>query len=286
MVEQQKILISEDLSCVGQVSLCASLPLFAALDFNPCLLPTALLSTHTGGFGTPSYLDLAAEMPRIIEHWQSLDLKFSALYFGYLGAKPLRVILRHLTDLKTEQAKVLVDPVMADQGQLYSGFTLEYVEQMRHLAKRADLLTPNLTEAQLLLGENMSTVPCTLATAKALAQKLTEVFSIPAVVITGVPLIDGTIGIIGAELKDSLTWSYQQKRLTGHYFGTGDIFASVLFGGVLRGLALRTATEVALKFVTEAIKRTQVAGSDVRYGVNYAAGITELIETVQKRQEE
>ncbi|WP_125982218.1 pyridoxamine kinase [Loigolactobacillus iwatensis] len=284
MVEQQKILISEDLSCVGQVSLCASLPLFAALDFNPCLLPTALLSTHTGGLGTPSYLDLAAEMPKIIEHWQSLGLKFSALYFGYLGAEPLQVILRHLADLKTEQAKVLVDPVMADQGQLYSGFTLKYVEQMRHLAKQADLLTPNLTEAQLLLGENVSTAPCDLATAKTLAQKLTEVFSIPAAVITGVPLIDGTIGIIGAE--GSLTWSYQQKRLDGHYFGTGDIFASVLFGGVLRGLALQTATEVALKFVTGAIKRTQVAGSDVRYGVNYAAGLAELIETVQKRQEE
>lgn len=132
---KKSILISQDLSCVGQVSMGVALPILGALGFNPSVLPTALLSTHTGGFGKNTYLDLSAEIGKIISHWQTLPITFSAIYLGYLGVKPLSTIITEIDKIATNSF-LLLDPVMGDHGKLYSGFDSTYVDNMKILAKK------------------------------------------------------------------------------------------------------------------------------------------------------
>ncbi|MFC6170536.1 pyridoxamine kinase [Loigolactobacillus jiayinensis] len=275
MTLPNQVLISQDLSCVGQVSLGVALPIVAALDLQPAVLPTALLSTHTGGFGANTYLDLSQQMQQIIAHWQTLELKFNAIYLGYLGKAALPVLAEHLSNLATANAQILLDPVMGDHGRLYSGFDQAYVAAMRQLARQADVLTPNVTEARFLLEQPQSQQGLTIAAATDLASQLSQQLAVPNVILTGVPLINGQIAVVGCSQQK--TWSWQTTRLPGHYFGTGDIFASVCFGLWLHGLSLEDASQQAMLFVQQAIERTAAAATDIRLGVDYAAGFQQLL---------
>ncbi|MFD0896978.1 pyridoxamine kinase [Loigolactobacillus binensis] len=278
MTLPNQVLISQDLSCVGQVSLGVALPIVAALGLQPAILPTALLSTHTGGFGANTYLDLSQEMQAIIAHWRTLKLKFTALYFGYLGTAALPVVTQNLAHLATKDAKILIDPVMGDNGQLYHGFDHTYVEAMRQLVPHATVITPNVTEARLLLAQPQDSRPLTLATALELATAVSVKFGVANVILTGIPLVDGQNGVVGVTVGQ--TWNWQTPQLPGHYFGTGDIFASVCFGLWLRGLSLATASQQAIRFVQQAIKRTATAATDIRFGVDYAAGFNQLLASL------
>lgn len=278
MTLPNQVLISQDLSCVGQVSLGVALPIVATLGLQPAILPTALLSTHTGGFGANTYLDLSQEMQRIIAHWQTLELNFSAVYLGYLGTAALPVMRQHLPTLATPAARILLDPVMGDHGHLYKGFGRSYVAGMRQLAHRATVITPNVTEARLLLELPQDEQPLTLAAAEKLVQQLSAQLSIANVILTGVPLNDGQIGVVG--YTERTIWHWSTPQLAGHYFGTGDIFASVCFGLWLHGSTLQSASQQAMEFVQQAIKRTATAATDVRFGVDYAAGFQQLLEQV------
>lgn len=271
---QANVLISQDLSCVGQVSLGVALPLLSALDFCPDVLPTALLSTHTGGFGENTYLDLSSEMSRILQHWQTLQLRFPTVYLGYLGVKPLTVILKHLDTLKTDNALILVDPVMADHGKLYRGFDLDYVAKMRQLVKSASIVTPNLTEAQLLLGEALTTSPITLEQAQKTLCRLAQKFRLETAIMTGVDLGEN-IAVIGYEAGE--VWSLTCSKLAGNYFGTGDLFASALLAGILRGKTVKVAAKVAMEFISRAIQLTPTP-RDERFGVDYAKALPYLLE--------
>ncbi len=150
---KEKLLISQDLSCLGQVSLSVALPILGACGYQPDVLPTAILSTHTGGFGNNTFLALNNEMSKIIAHWQDEKITFKNLYLGYLGRNAIDFWIEHISDFRNTDLLILLDPAMADSGKLYSGLDIEYVEKMRELAKRATILTPNLTEACLLLNK-------------------------------------------------------------------------------------------------------------------------------------
>ena len=229
-----KVLISQDLSCYGQVSLGVALPLLGASGFAPTILPTAVLSTHTGGFGANSYLDLADEMLNIIHHWQQLDLKFTAIYLGYLGKRALSVWLNHYQTLAIPSTITLIDPVMGDNGRLYRGFDDDYVKEMQTLIKTATIVTPNFTEAAFLLNQpQLATSPPTIELAEKLARTLAEKYSIPTVVITGIDLAADQIGLVCYEQKPDRSQSFVQPKLAGNFFGTGDLFASSLLAGVL-----------------------------------------------------
>lgn len=148
---KEKLLISQDLSCLGQVSLSVALPILGACGYQPDVLPTAILSTHTGGFGDNTFLNLSSEMSKIIAHWQDQKIDFENLYLGYLGKEAIDFWIDHISNFKV--SKVLLDPAMADSGKLYRGLNLDYVAKMRVLANFATILTPNLTEACLLLDK-------------------------------------------------------------------------------------------------------------------------------------
>lgn len=282
---QPNVLISQDLSCMGQVSLGVALPLLGACGFQPTVLPTALLSTHTGGFGANSYLDLSTEMIKILQHWEQLTTKFDAVYLGYLGAQPLDVLLEHLPRVCAKDCLFLVDPVMGDHEKLYRGFDDHYVAQMRQLVKKASLVTPNLTEAKLLLGMALkpTTSPVTLAEAQKIARQLAIQFEIPHVVLTGLDLAENQIGVVGYQLADKLNWEIVQPKLPGNFFGTGDLFASVLLAGILRGYHVKSAAQIAMDFISQAITQTP-ANHDLRYGINYASAMVTLLNRLEKKK--
>ena len=257
------VLISQDLSCMGQVSLSVALPILGACGLKPTVLPTAILSTHTGGFGNNTYLDLSHEMTQITKHWQELDISFKAAYLGYLGENALDFWLQNKELLS--QKIILIDPAMADHGKMYRGLSQQYIEKMRQLVTKATILTPNITEAAFLLGKKAE--ENSIQTATSLAQELSTKFDIPNVIITGIDLSDEKIGEVG--ITEGKEWSLTQRRLPGSFFGTGDIFASVFLAAFMNQYSLKESCSIAADFVERAILNTPK--QDPRLGPNYAA---------------
>ena len=150
-MEYKKILTIQDISCVGQCSLTVALPILSACGLETCILPSAVLSTHTAGFSGFTFRDLTDDMPKIQEHWQKENIKFKAIYTGYLGSVKQVGYVRNILDtMGTDDCIRIVDPAMADNGKLYSIFNDEYVKAMRELCASADILIPNITEAAFL----------------------------------------------------------------------------------------------------------------------------------------
>lgn len=265
----KNVLVSQDLSCFGQVSLLTALPLLSASGLNVSALPTALLSTHTGGFGHNTYLDLSQEMVAIINHWEDLNLKFSGIYLGYLGHQPIKQLTKHLARLTTAQALVLLDPVMGDNGHLYQGFDRSYVTAMQMLVPQAQVLTPNLTEAAFLL-EQPELLSGGLSAAQFASQELQQRFNIPLVLITGVPVNNKQIAVVGWQANEG-SWTETRQRSSASYFGTGDILAAALFAGLMQGVTPQTACSIAMDLISSTITERQAdTNIDPRIGVNYS----------------
>ena len=273
------VIVSQDLSGIGQVSLGVALPVLTAMRQECALLPTAVLSTHTGFEGN-TFTDLSAQMPAVLQHWQQLDWQPDGLLLGYLGTTALPIWQQWLPRYQALPVRV-VDPVMGDDGKLYRGFDAAYVTAMRTLGQQATVVTPNLTEAQLLLGEPLTNQPYALEEAAALAERLAECLQV-AVVVTGVPLATGDVGVVGGEQDHS--WQLHYHQLAGHYFGTGDIFASVLCGGLLNGFSLQAASDLAATFIARAITATQALARDPRLGVTYATSLPWLIAQLKEEK--
>ncbi|MFQ7321776.1 MAG: pyridoxal kinase, partial [Lactobacillus delbrueckii] len=180
----KSVLISQDLSCVGQVSLAVALPVLGASGLQTAALPTAILSTHTGGFGENTFLDLSASLPDIWAHWDKENISFDAIYLGYLGQAASRVWEKGLEEYSRQGKLILLDPAMADHGRLYRGFDDSYVVQMQLLARQATILTPNLTEALLLLNEPVDFTEVDSHRACVCPQRLAQKFALSQVVLT------------------------------------------------------------------------------------------------------
>lgn len=268
------VLISQDLSCAGQVSSSVALPILGASGARPTILPTALLSTHTG-FKDNTYLDLSNEMLKIMDHWQKIDLSFDAIYLGYLGKDALDVWLKNIERVKNAEQVVLIDPAMADHGKMYRGLDEQYVEKMRQLASKATILTPNITEAAFLLGENLP--ENSLKRAQELAEKLSHKFAITNVIITGITLSKDKIGEVG--ITEGKSWSLVQEKMPGNFFGTGDMFASAFLAAVMHGKDLEKSCAIAAEFVRLAIVNTD---QSPLFGPNYAAGLPWLLNELEK----
>ncbi len=264
-----------DLSCVGKCSLSVCLPILSAMGAEVAALPTALLSTHTGGLSGYSNLDLTDEMARIAAHWASLGLKFDAIYSGWLGSARQSALVASLFDeFGADGALRLVDPVMGDHGKLYSTFDDDRVRGMRALCRKADLLTPNLTEAAFLLDEPYRDGPLSEADARALCLRLTALGP-ASVVITGVSTGADTLGAASLDAQGNFAL-HETPRVPGIWHGTGDIFSAVLLGALLRGDTLAEGVRLAVRFVHDAIERTRKLGTDPRFGVDFERGLGAL----------
>lgn len=276
---QQTVLISEDLSGVGQVSLGVALPVLASLGYLPAIAPTAVLSTHLANLAAPTGVELAAQLPGILRDWQQLALRPAGLLLGYLGSAALSVWSEWLPRWQHVPVRVL-DPVMADDGHLYRGFTTAYVGRLATLAQQAMVITPNYTEAQLLIGQPPDMHPVEAEVAQRLAAAVFAQVGC-SVVVTGVPLNDGQLATVGVTTDSR--WLDRQSRLAGHYFGTGDLFAAALTGALMAQQPLPAAAKLAETFVATAITHTNEIGGDPRLGLAYAAGLPTLQQALERK---
>ena len=268
----KNVLAVHDISCIGRCSATVALPIISHYGVETRLLPTALLSTHTGGFTGFTYLDLTDEMQKIITAWQPLDLHFDSIYSGFMAsAQQIDVLKNLISTYKTEKNQIIIDPVMADNGELYSVFDQAFVEKMGQLLPFADILMPNVTEASLLTGIPYQADQHDPAYIKSLIEKL-QALGAKNIVLTGVKPQAGTVGVAvqadpASSQADGLQ-IYTTAEISGSYHGTGDVFGSVLTAKVLAGQSLFESAKAAADFVVACIKATPEA-ADKRYGVNF-----------------
>ncbi len=263
----RRIAAIHDLSGIGRTSLMAVIPILSTMGFNVCPLPTAILSNHSQ-YPDFSFLDLTEEMPRIIDQWEKLGVTFDAIYTGYMGSpRQIEIVCGFIERFRTADTLVVVDPVLGDNGHLYSKMTQEMVEEMRRLACRADVLTPNLTEAFALLDRPYKT-DCTTEELKDLIAELSEMGP-DTVIITGVPVPgqSGLTSVIARSKSDLRTWKVTCPYLPAHYPGTGDSFTSVITGSLLQGDSLPVALDRAAQFILQGIRSTFGYRMDNRDGI-------------------
>lgn len=277
MKPSPRVMAIHDLSGIGKCSLTVALPILSVMGVEVAALPTAVLSTHTGGLVGYTYRDLTADMLPIARHWQSLGVTFDALYSGWLGSAEQNDIVSTIFDMFAKPGALrLVDPVMGDHGRLYSTYTPDRVRGMARLCEKADLITPNLTEARFLLGEAYSAEILSPEEARLLCMRLARLGP-GRVVITGISTAEDTVGSASWDRAGDRFALHERPRLPGIWHGTGDIFGSVLLGALLSGRTLGDATALAVRFTQGCITRTHVLGNDPRLGVDFERGLPELL---------
>ena len=261
-----RIAAIHDLSCFGRCSLTIALPVLSAMGCQCCPLPTALLSAHTG-FPGNTFLDLTVEMGRIADHWAAMDLQFDAIYSGFLGsADQVDTVARFFDTFKKSDTAVIVDPVMGDHGTAYRTCTPELCRGMRVLAENSDVITPNLTEAALLLDRPYEEIR--QADAYEVVRRL-SLGGRRSVVLTGYFSEPGQTGALCFDCDSGESKAVQTPREPQDFSGTGDLFASVLAGGVARGVPLFQAAQAAADFVRDCIARTLAEGLTEQDGVDF-----------------
>ncbi len=261
-----RIAAIHDLSCFGRCSLTIALPVLSAMGCQCCPLPTALLSAHTG-FPGNTFLDLTVEMGRIADHWAAMDLQFDAIYSGFLGsADQVDTVARFFDTFKKSDTAVIVDPVMGDHGTAYRTCTPELCRGMRVLAENSDVITPNLTEAALLLDRPYEEIR--QADAYEVVRRL-SLGGRRSVVLTGYFSEPGQTGALCFDRDSGESKAVQTPREPQDFSGTGDLFASVLAGGVARGVPLFQAAQAAADFVRDCIARTLAEGLTEQDGVDF-----------------
>lgn len=252
-MDNLKVLTIQDISCVGQCSLTVALPIISACGVETCILPSAVLSTHTAGFKNFTFRDLTDDMPGIFSHWASENIDFDAVYTGYLGSQQqIDYMITLAKNSLKKGGKFIVDPAFADNGKLYPAFDLEYVNGMKNLVAVADVVVPNLSEACFLTGIEYKTEydeEYILTVVKALVG-----LGAKAVVLTGVGYEKGYTGVVTYENGEYLYYKHQLMPNGCH--GTGDIYASAFVGALVKGKSLYDASVVAAEFTLLAIKET------------------------------
>ena len=281
---QKRVIAVHDISCVGKCSLTVALPVLSATGIETSILPTAVLSTHTGGFTGFTRRDLTEDMQPILKHWKSLPLPADAVYSGYLGSFDQLDIVSGLFDTyKAQGALLFADPVMADNGKLYGGFTGDFPAGMAQLCAKADVIVPNLTEAALMLNEPYADGGYDEAYIKGLLTRLTGLGPRTAV-LTGISFEKDRIGAVSYDRCAGEYASYFSERIDGYFHGTGDVFASALLAAVLHEKPWNEALKIAVKFTVGCIRRTLEAGTERRYGVDFENGLYELAGEIRRTE--
>ena len=270
----KKILTIQDISCVGQCSLTVALPILSACGLETCILPSAVLSTHTGGFSGFTFRDLTDDMPAIQAHWQKENIRFKAIYTGYLGSiKQIGYVQNILNTMGDDGCVRIVDPAMADNGKLYSIFDMDYVEAMKPLCGTADILIPNITEAAFLTSSEYRE-SYDEAYITELCEKLCALGT-KTVVMTGVSYREGKTGV--AVYTDGKMSHYEHDKIGKGTHGTGDIYASAFTGALMSGKEIHEAAKIAADYTVKCIINTQ-DDADHWYGAKFEPALRDLID--------
>ncbi len=265
-----------DLSGFGRCSISVILPVLSAMGVQACPVPTAVLSTHTGGLGDPVIRDLTDYIEPALRHYRSLGIDFEAVYIGFLGSGEQVDCCLEFFKAYPDAIKI-VDPVMGDNGKPYRTCTPELRRRMRELAAAADIITPNITEAAMLLSESYPAAPLTRSEAKSMLLRLSRLGP-KRVVITGAELAEGGLAALGYDGENGSFWYVPCEYIPVHYPGCGDIYASVLIGAELSGASLPIAMARAAAFAELCVKTTYSYGSDPRYGVMLESVLGNLLK--------
>ena len=269
-----KILTVQDISCVGQCSLTVALPVISACGVETCVLPSAVLSTHTAGFSGYTFRDLTEDMPAIKDHWKKENISFDAIYTGYLGStQQVSYVADLFSEVSAPGCVKIVDPAMADNGNLYPGFDAAFVEAMKGLCSKADFVIPNLTEACLLTDTEYNP-DYDRAYIDGILDKLTAL-GCKNVIFTGISYAPGKTGVV--VLSGGKYAYYEHSKLPNSCHGTGDIYASAFVGALVRGKTPYEAAKIAADYTVECIKFTATLDNHW-YGAAFEPVLGKLID--------
>lgn len=271
----KRIVTIQDISCVGKCSLTVALPIISAAGVEAGVIPTAVLSTHTA-FPKFTFCDLTDEIQGISDTFDELGIDFDAIYTGYLGSFEQLALVESFIDRFGDKAEVVIDPVMADNGVLYKGFTQEFAFAMAKLCAKADLIIPNLTEASFMLG-----IPYNPNYdedyIKDVLKKLTDLGAKRAA-LTGIGFKDDEIGVYLYDSVKGEYYHYYNEKLPAAFHGTGDVYASATVGAMMRGFSVAEALSIAVDYTLATMKKT-LADPDHRfYGVNFEEALPYYID--------
>lgn len=281
MEQQKRVLAIHDISCVGRCSLTVALPIISAAGAECSILPTSVLSTHTGGFTGFTFKDLTAEIAPITRHWEALNLKVDFIYTGYLGSFEQLELMKGLFDgFRGKETLVCVDPVMGDNGSLYELFDEAFAQGMAKLCAKADLIMPNLTEAAFMTGlpyeEKNYSEDYILSILDALHGLGAE-----KVVLSGISFDETKLGAAASDKAKGEIHYLMNERIPGYFHGTGDVFGSALVGALSNDKTLKEATAIAVDYTVACIRRTAKAGTEVRYGVCFEKELPYYIDLLK-----
>ncbi len=279
MEKQKRVAAIHDISGFGKCSLTVALPVISAAGIETCPIPTAVLSAHTAVPGNFTCRDLSSDLKPFINHWQDLNLTFDAIYSGYLGSiGQVDTVIDFINRFKSEQTTVIIDPVMADDGKLYSLFDHDFVTEMRLLCQKADIIVPNMTEALLLVGKEYKSGPYTKEFIETLLLELSKIA--PRIVLTGVNFDNQHIGAACFEKETGEMQYFLSPCVPGIYHGSGDVLASALTAGIVLNKNLDDAVKLAVNFTVDSINRTASGTSDHRYGIDFEHGIVDFVKSL------
>lgn len=288
----KRVLTVQDISCVGKCSLTAAIPVISAMGIEVCPLPTAILSNHTA-FSSFSFLDLTDKIPEILNEWKKQGFHFDAIYTGYLGSiKQIDLVHKILDEFAQNDTLVVIDPCMADNGKLYTGFSQDFVQQMAKLCGRANVILPNMTEACFLVNQDYDIFTHTNESITKLMEKLLSLGA-NHVVLKGVDFSSDKIGVayysqknnndsrnlIGKSMIENSIDDmkiYFHHRYDENFHGTGDLFASVVTGALVLKKELKEAVEIACDFIQESIECTLSNPNYNWYGVEFESALRNL----------
>lgn len=273
-----KILTIQDISCVGQCSLTVALPILSACGVETCILPSAVLSTHTAGFTGFTFRDLTDDLPPILAHWQKENIAFDAIYTGYLGStKQIDYVAAIFAGVAAPGCKIIVDPAMADNGKLYPAFNDAYVQAMKGLCAKADYIVPNITESCFLTDIPYRT-EYDRAYIDTLLEKLTAL-GCKNVILTGVSYCEGKTGVVVYE--NGVYTYYEHEKLPNSCHGTGDIYASAFVGALTQGKSAFNAARIAADYTVACIRHTASLPNHW-YGAAFEPVLGQLIQMVNQ----
>lgn len=276
-MDYKRILTIQDISCVGQCSLTVTLPILSACGLETAILPSAVLSTHSVGFRDFTFRDLTEDIPAIEHHWQQEGIRFQAVYTGYLGsARQIEMVQDICRNLLVPGGKKIVDPAMADRGELYPVFDMDFVQEMKKLVGKGDIVLPNITEASLLTDteyreEYDEEYICGLVDG-------IHRLGAGTVVLTGVSYDAQSTGVLVSE-QGKQTY-YRHELLDRGCHGTGDVYASSFVGAYMHGKTVPEAARIAADYTLACIKNT-LDDPDHWYGVKFEPVLWELIDALK-----
>lgn len=274
-MKMKRAVAINDISCLGKCSLTVALPIISALGVEAVVLPTAMLSTHTAFEGF-TFCDLTDQMEPVSRHWQERNEHFDCIYSGYLGSiKQISLVEDFIDTFKNSDTAVIVDPVLGDNGMLYKNFTVDFAKEMAKLCSKADVITPNLTEAAYLLGRDYvgegyseEYIRETLRALSALGAE--------KVVLTGVSYDKKSLGVATYDSASGEYGYIKSDKINSMFHGTGDVWASTFAGAFTKGMSFADAVKVATEFTVEAIKATLDDKDEHWYGVKFESCLNKL----------